>query len=232
MLQRGPIVFRSGRSCCSWTGSACSWRPRCCCWRTAGDASSRSRYMAGEEGEEKYYALLPAMIGDDDRPGLRAAICSTCGSGSRPWRSPLTCWSRSTAIRPARWKRAVKYLVQSALGLGAGPARDRAGLAPDRHARPGRDPAALAGSGRRSCLAAGALFVIGFGVKIALVPMHTWLPDAHSQAPSGISAMLSGVVIEAGLVALLRALGRLQSVLGLGGPAAGLWPRSTCCTAT
>jgi proton-translocating NADH-quinone oxidoreductase chain N len=57
--------------------------------------------------------------------------------------------------------------------------------------------------------AAGALFLIGFGVKAALVPMHTWLPDAHSQAPSGISAMLSGVVIEAGLVALLRALGAL-----------------------
>jgi formate hydrogenlyase subunit 3/multisubunit Na+/H+ antiporter MnhD subunit len=38
------------------------------------------------------------------------------------------------------------------------------------------------------------------------VPMHTWLPDAHSQAPSGISAMLSGVVIETGLVALVRAL--------------------------
>ncbi len=55
-------------------------------------------------------------------------------------------------------------------------------------------------------LAAGALFVIGFGVKIALVPVHTWLPDAHSQAPSGISAMLSGVVIEAGLIALLRVL--------------------------
>jgi formate hydrogenlyase subunit 3/multisubunit Na+/H+ antiporter MnhD subunit len=58
-------------------------------------------------------------------------------------------------------------------------------------------------------LAAGAFFVIGFGVKIALVPLHTWLPDAHSQAPSGISAMLSGVVIEAGLVALLRALSAL-----------------------
>ena len=41
-------------------------------------------------------------------------------------------------------------------------------------------------------------------------PMHTWLPDAHSQAPSGISAMLSGVVIEAGLVAMLRALGALS----------------------
>ena len=35
-------------------------------------------------------------------------------------------------------------------------------------------------------------------MKTALVPLHTWLPDAHSQAPSGISAMLSGVVIEAG----------------------------------
>jgi formate hydrogenlyase subunit 3/multisubunit Na+/H+ antiporter MnhD subunit len=55
-------------------------------------------------------------------------------------------------------------------------------------------------------LAAGALFLVGFGVKTALVPLHTWLPDAHSQAPSGISAMLSGVVIAAGLVALLRSL--------------------------
>jgi formate hydrogenlyase subunit 3/multisubunit Na+/H+ antiporter MnhD subunit len=55
-------------------------------------------------------------------------------------------------------------------------------------------------------LAAAALFIIGFGVKAALVPLHTWLPDAHSQAPSGISAMLSGVVIGAGLIAMLRAL--------------------------
>ena len=61
-------------------------------------------------------------------------------------------------------------------------------------------------------LGAGALFIIGFGVKSALVPLHTWLPDAHSQAPSGVSAMLSGVVIEAGLIAMLRALGALHLV--------------------
>jgi formate hydrogenlyase subunit 3/multisubunit Na+/H+ antiporter MnhD subunit len=61
-------------------------------------------------------------------------------------------------------------------------------------------------------LASGALFLVGFGVKIALVPMHTWLPDAHSQAPSGISAMLSGVVIETGLVALLRALSAIADI--------------------
>jgi len=49
-------------------------------------------------------------------------------------------------------------------------------------------------------------------VKTALVPLHTWLPDAHSQAPSGISAMLSGVVIEAGLVAMLRSLAVLPGM--------------------
>ncbi|HEY44288.1 MAG TPA: hypothetical protein G4O11_09935 [Anaerolineae bacterium] len=67
-------------------------------------------------------------------------------------------------------------------------------------------------------LAAGGLFIIGFGVKTALVPMHTWLPDAHSQAPSGISAMLSGIVIEAGLVAMLRSLVALLSITSIWGP--------------
>lgn len=50
------------------------------------------------------------------------------------------------------------------------------------------------------------LFLIaGFGLKAALIPFHAWLPDAHSSAPSPISAMLSGVLIKAiGVYALLR----------------------------
>ena len=48
--------------------------------------------------------------------------------------------------------------------------------------------------------------IIGFGVKAAIVPLHTWLPDAHSAAPSGISAMLSGIVIAAGFFTMLRSL--------------------------
>ena len=51
-----------------------------------------------------------------------------------------------------------------------------------------------------------ATLVIGFGVKSAIVPMHTWLPDAHPEAPSPISALLSGIVIETGLHALTRVL--------------------------
>ena len=46
--------------------------------------------------------------------------------------------------------------------------------------------------------------MIGFGTKIGLVPMHTWLPDAHSQAPTPISAMLSAVLLNCALYALIR----------------------------
>ncbi len=50
-----------------------------------------------------------------------------------------------------------------------------------------------------------ALFLMGFGLKAALVPFHTWLPDAHPSAPSPISAMLSGVLIKVlGLYAIIR----------------------------
>lgn len=49
------------------------------------------------------------------------------------------------------------------------------------------------------------LFVIvGYGTKTGLAPMHTWLPDAHSEAPSPISALLSGVLLSSALYAILR----------------------------
>ena len=50
-----------------------------------------------------------------------------------------------------------------------------------------------------------ALFVVGFGLKAALVPFHAWLPDAHPSAPAPISAMLSGILIKTlGVYALVR----------------------------
>src|SRR4030043_85486 len=49
------------------------------------------------------------------------------------------------------------------------------------------------------------LFIVGFGLKAALVPFHAWLPDAHPSAPAPISAMLSGVLIKSlGVYALAR----------------------------
>ncbi|GBC69646.1 NADH-quinone oxidoreductase subunit N [archaeon HR01] len=51
-----------------------------------------------------------------------------------------------------------------------------------------------------------AFLVTGFGVNAAMVPFHSWLPDAHPAAPSSISAMLSGVVIKTGVYAMFRIL--------------------------
>jgi len=51
----------------------------------------------------------------------------------------------------------------------------------------------------------GGLFLAGFGLKTAAMPFHAWLPDAHSSAPSPISAMLSGVLIKTlGVYVLIR----------------------------
>src|ERR1035438_4515646 len=46
--------------------------------------------------------------------------------------------------------------------------------------------------------------LVGYGTKAGLAPMHTWLPDAHSEAPSPTSAMLSGVSLKVAIYALLR----------------------------
>jgi len=46
--------------------------------------------------------------------------------------------------------------------------------------------------------------LIGYGTKVGLVPMHTWLPDAHSKAPVPISSLLSGVLLNVAFLAVLR----------------------------
>lgn len=46
--------------------------------------------------------------------------------------------------------------------------------------------------------------LIGYGTKVGLAPMHTWLPDAHSKAPAPISALLSGVLLNVAFVVVIR----------------------------
>jgi len=46
--------------------------------------------------------------------------------------------------------------------------------------------------------------LIGYGTKAGLAPMHTWLPDAHSEAPAPLSAMMSGVLLAVALYAVIR----------------------------
>lgn len=61
-----------------------------------------------------------------------------------------------------------------------------------------------------------ACLMVGLGLKSGIVPLHTWLPDAHGRAPSSISAMLSGVIIQSTFYTLLKVC------LGLGLPARSL----------
>jgi hydrogenase-4 component F len=59
-----------------------------------------------------------------------------------------------------------------------------------------------------------AFAIVGFGTKVGLVPMHAWLPDAHSEGPSPISAMLSGALLAAALYAVLRVGSIAQLAVG------------------
>ncbi|MFN8414385.1 MAG: proton-conducting transporter membrane subunit [Anaerolineales bacterium] len=168
-------------------------------------------YMEGESGTEKYYAMLLAMMG------------MMIGLGCATDLFNLWIWFEGMAVssyllvafyreQPASLEAGIKYLVQSALGsalvlMGIALVFAQAGSV---ELSGVWEAVSRSDVNRAGLLAAGALFIIGFGVKAALVPLHTWLPDAHSQAPSGISAMLSGVVIEAGLIAMLRALSALS----------------------
>jgi hydrogenase-4 component F len=59
-----------------------------------------------------------------------------------------------------------------------------------------------------------ALAVLGYGTKVGLAPMHSWLPDAHSQAPAPVSALMSGVLLTVAFYALLRLKAIADHTLG------------------
>jgi hydrogenase-4 component F len=58
--------------------------------------------------------------------------------------------------------------------------------------------------------------LIGFGTKAGLAPMHTWLPDAHSQAPAPVSALLSGVLLNSAVYAIIRTVAIVNRNFGSG----------------
>ncbi len=62
------------------------------------------------------------------------------------------------------------------------------------------------------------LAVLGYGTKVGLVPVHTWLPDAHSEAPTPVSALLSGALLATSFYAILRFYQVATAALGSGLP--------------
>ncbi|MGQ9887036.1 MAG: complex I subunit 5 family protein [Aggregatilineales bacterium] len=164
-------------------------------------------YVAREVGLNKYYALLVALIG-----ALIGVACS--GDLFNLW-----VWFEAVVVSSyllvmfylddgLALEAGVKYLVQSAAGTGCALLGIALVLAQTgtldlvRIGESALDPAAA--------LAAGALFVVAFGIKVGLVPLHTWLPDAYTRSPGPISALLAAVVGKVGLIALLRVLAGLH----------------------
>ncbi len=162
----------------------------------------------GQNGEEKYYALMLILTA-----ALIGIACTTDLFNLWLW-FELMVTSTYFLIafhrdHPATFEAVVKYLVQSALGstlvlFGIALMLAQSGTL-----------ALKQPSGSVSFDVAGVLLIIGFGVKLAIVPLHTWLPDTYSQASDGISALLAGVVTVTGLIPLLRVLTPLPSFAGL-----------------
>ena len=158
------------------------------------------------DGQGAYYALLLLEIG------------AVIGLASATDLFNLWLWFETMAITSyvlvaffqtdsASLEAAIKYLVQSAAGstlalLGIALVLAQTGTL-DLNASATASPVLLA---------AGALLIVGFGTKAGLVPFHMWLADAYSRAPSGISALFSGIVTKLALIAALRAIAVLAGV--------------------
>jgi len=120
--------------------------------------------------------------------------------------APLIYFHRHHRSLEATWK----YLLVCSVGIGfallgnlalvgAASGGGRSGLGLDEllDLAPGLRPGWLE--------AAFLLFLVGYGTKMGLAPMHTWLPDAHSEAPSPVSALLSGALLNCAFLGILRA---------------------------
>lgn len=124
--------------------------------------------------------------------------------------APLIYFHRHHRSLEATWK----YLLVCSVGIALallgnfflGVAASRAGA--------GRQPLSLllgellagaAGLQTSWLKAAFILLLVGYGTKMGLAPLHTWLPDAHSESPSVVSALLSGAVLNCAFLGILRA---------------------------
>ena len=162
---------------------------------------------ADRDGIEKYYAMLVTTTG-----ALIGMVCARDLFNLWVWFELVVISSFLLVSfereRPAALDASIKYLTQSAVGsvlivLGiAFVLAQTSSLALD-NLQPGRLAPGL--------LAAGALLIVGFGIKSALVPLHTWLPDVYAEAPTRVTALLSGAVTVSGLIVLMRALMPLMS---------------------
>lgn len=148
-----------------------------------GCAAHSMGYVGTGRGTWRYWALLIAFFGamvaavlTRSLVGMWVAIEATTLLSA-----PLICHHKSAGAVEAMWK----YLLICSIGI------------------------ALALFGTLLVLHGwykpGFVFILaGYGTKMGLAPFHTWLPDAHSEAPGPVSAMLSGALLNCSFLAIWR----------------------------
>jgi hydrogenase-4 component F len=176
------------------------------------------RYLAYEHAEKiisltdirHYYGMVPLFVAAmyvatlSNNVGLLwVAIEATTLSTTL-----LVAFYRKRSAIEAAWK----YLLLCSLGISLGLvgvllttyAAGQNGVNSSLLLSTFRDIAAAGGMNTELMRWAFVFLFIGIGTKVGFVPMHAWLPDAHSKTPSPVSALLSGILLNVALVSLLR----------------------------
>lgn len=177
-------------------------------------------YIHEQSRKAAYFFLLLLTFGS-----VLGVVTST-GAGSllaywelMSWASfVLIAWERTPAARSA----AIKYLLICGAGAYA--------LMPGLYALAGNSPDLLHAAAENGLspftLSTALLFAfVGFAAKAGLVPLHSWLPEAHPEAPSSMSAPLSGVLTKTGIFGLVLVLWVMTgntALVDLGGGLPGL----------
>ena len=125
--------------------------------------------------------------------------------------APLIYFHRHRHSLEATWKYLIICSVGIALALLGNILLSVAFYAPDGSGIPAGDMDQVgwfirhAHTAAQPWLKAAFIFLlVGYGTKMGLAPLHNWLPDAHSQAPSLVSALLSGALLNCALLGILR----------------------------
>lgn len=132
--------------------------------------------------------------------------------------APLIYYHKNKYSLEATWK----YLITCSVGIGLALIGNIAISMALVHPEAGLIPFTLSsssflhnGPASEWLKAAFIFFIVGYGTKMGLSPMHTWLPDAYGESPSLVSALFSGILLNCALLAILRIYG-IMEIAGLG----------------
>jgi hydrogenase-4 component F len=180
-------------------------------------ATSRSSLLPGARGERAYFAVLFAFW------AVLLAV-PLAGNLGVAWLLVEATTATSALLvgfsgKPRALEAGWKYLILTSLGLGIallGIVLLAAGIPAGGLGSLTWSALSTYSAGRQSALVAYLLLLAGLAAKVGWAPVHNWLPDAHSEAPPPVSALLSAALLPSVLLVAWRSEHALAPVVGAG----------------